>query len=343
MITSINEFFFSKHYAYDSDNRFGLRIRNAKILNQLADPEKAQARFKKAMYHYALTILDKTASAITPLAITFGNLYFRQDKRLIKAEIEVDKSVGNVYVAVIKNQTVITLLLYPFDFTNKDIYDKILAHDGTELKQLRDIDMNVLSFDDRKRKNTIIDLDISDADFAKEYPAVVLKNNPDTMLTPAEKVRNAEENKNQPKAAVYSPTAIPMELKKLVPNKEYVIYDGMEILVNYPAGPKIKKIRRLVVDETGSARKFFLEFENTAKPLELKVGDRFIISPKIANEEYKQLIDAFGLEDGAEFHFMGPIVRFNFYSKAKTKTIPKLGIIIEPKSYFGNGSSGSNS
>jgi len=334
MITSINEFFFSKHYAYDSDNRFSLRIRNAVILNKLDDPQKAEYRFRKAMYHYGLNILDKTATAISPIAITFGNLYFRQGGRLIQAEIQIDKSVGNVYVALVVNQTVVTLLLYPFSFSNRDIYNKILAHDAKELKQLRDIDMNVLSFDDRKRKNTIIDLDITDIEFAKLYPAVNLKNNPDTMLTPAEKELNAEENKNQPKAAIYSPTAIPMELKKLVPNKEFVIYDGMEILVNYPEGPKKKKIRRLVIDEKGSSRKFSLEFENTLKPMELKPGDRFIISPKIANEEYKQLIDAFNLEDGAEFHFMGPIVKFNFYSKEKTKSIPKLGIIIEPRTYF---------
>ena len=43
---------------------------------------------------------------------------------------------------------------------------------------------------------------------------------------------------------IYSPISIPLELKKLVPNKEYVIYDGMEVLIQYPEGPKIKKIRK---------------------------------------------------------------------------------------------------
>jgi len=335
MITSINEFFFSKHYAFDNDNRFNLRIRNAKILNSLKNNQLAEQRFKKAMYYYALEVLDKTMIAINPIAIVFGNLYFKENAKLIQAEIEVDKSVGNLYVAIIKEQTVVTLLLYPFSYNNQDIVDKIKAHDATEVKQLRDIDLNQLNLNDRKRKNIIIDLDISDLEFNKQFPPINLKNNPvNKILTPSELKANEEDKINTPKADVYSPTAIPLEFSKLIPNKEYVIYDGMEVLIQYPDGPKVKKIRKLIIDETGSSRKFSLEFENTIKAYPLEVGKNFIISPKISNEEYRKLIDAFELEDGKQFHFQGPIAKFNFYSKQKTGSIPKLGIIIEPKMFF---------
>jgi len=335
MITSINEFFFSKHYAYDSDNRFNLRIRNAIIKNNLTKSDLAKTRFKKAMYYYALEILDKAAIAINPIAIVFGNLYFRENGKLIQAEIEVDKSVGNVYIAIIKEQTVVTLLLYPFSYNNQDIVNKIKAHDDTDIKELRDIDFTKLSFDDRKRKNIIIDLDISDAEFNKQFPPINLKNNSiNKILTPVELKANEEDKLNTPKKDVYSPTAIPLEFSKLIPNKEYVIYDGMEVLIQYPDGPKLKKIRKLIIDETGSSRKFSLEFENTMKPYPLEVGKNFIISPKISNEEYRKLIDAFELEDGKQFNFQGPITKFNFYSKQKTGSIPKLGIIIEPKMFF---------
>lgn len=336
MITSINEFFFSNHYAYDSDNRFKLRVKEAIINNQFKDQALAESRFKKAMYFYGLGVLDKLATAINPLAIVFGNLYFRENKKLVLANISGDKNSGNIYTAIIKDQTVVTLLLYPSTFSNQDIFDKIKNHDNTEVKELRDIDNNVLSLGDRKRKNIIIDLDISDTEFNAEYPAISLKNNPmKGILTPSEIMAIEDEKKNAPKAAVYSPTAIPMEFKNLVPNKEYVIYTGMEVLVNYPDGPKKKKIRSLIVDEKGASRKFSLEFENTAKPMPLELGTTFIISPKIANEEYRKLIDAFNLEDGTQVNFIGPITKFNFYKKGKGNSDrDKLGVIIDPRTYF---------
>lgn len=335
MITSINEFFFSKHYAYDKDARFNLRIKNAKILNILANPILAEQRFKKAMYFYGLEMLDKMATAIGPIAIVFGNLYFRENNRLILADIEVDKSKGNLYVAIIKEQTVVTLLLYPSTYSNQDIVDKIKAHDDTDIKQLRDMDMTILSLNDRKRKNIVIDLDINDAEFNKQFPPITVKNNSlNGILSPSEIKQIEDEKLALPKESKYSPTAIPIEFSKLIPNKEYVIYPGMEVLIQYPDGPKTKVIKNLIIDEKGSSRKFALEFERTLQPYPLEVGKNFIISPKISNEEYRKLIDSFGLEEGTQFNFQGPITKFNFYSKQKTGTIPKLGIIIEPKIYF---------
>ena len=155
--------------------------------------------------------------AINPIAIAFGNLYFKENGRLILADIEVDKNSGNIYVAIIKEQTVVTLVLYPSTYSNQDIYDKLKSHDDTDIKELRDIDLNKLSLADRKRKNIIIDLDITDAEFNKLYPAVTLKNNQlSKILTPIELSKNEEDKLNTPQKDVYSPTAIPVEFSKLI-------------------------------------------------------------------------------------------------------------------------------
>lgn len=337
MITTINEFFFSKHYAYDTDNRFNLRIKNAKILNSLQNPELADIRLKKALYFYGLEMLDKLAIAIQPIAIVFGNIYFREKGRLIAANIEVDKSTGNVYTALINNQTVITLILLPINISNQEIFDKIKKHDGTEVKQLRDMDGTILSLNDKKRKTIIIDLDIDDAEFAKQYPAITLKNNSiNGILSPIEINKLEDEKKIQKtQKTIFSSTAIPKEFTALIPNKEFVIYKGMEILVPYPDGPKKKIIRDLVIDEKGASRKFSLIFENTLKPMSLEIGTNFIISPKMANDTYNKLIDAFNLTDGEELHFQGPINKFNFYKKGKGGSDrEKLGIIITPRFYL---------
>lgn len=340
MITSINEFFFSKHYLYDSDNRFNLRIKNAIILNKLEDPIKADKRLKKALYYYGLEVLDKAASKTQPMAIVFGNIYFRENKRLIPAELEVDNTVkGNVYVAIVKEQTVVTLLIMPITVSNKDIADKIYAHDGTEIKEIRDGDLNQLSFDNKKRKHIVIDLDITDSDFNNQYPTPILKNNKikpgDGGLTILD-IEDMDKAKNtKPEEQRFSLTAIPSEMKSLIPNKEFVIYAGMEILVPYPEGPKIKKIRELVVDEKGDKRQFMLIFENTLKPMPLNIGTTFIISSKMANDTYNKLIAGFGLEDGKELSFQGPITKFNFYKKGKGGSDrAKLGVIIDPRMFF---------
>lgn len=340
MYTSINEFFFSKHYMYDADNRFNLRIKNATILNDLQDLKKADKRLKKALYYYALEMLDKTSIAINPIAMVFGNIYFRENGRLQPAEIEIDNSVkGNVYVAIIKEQTVVTLLLMPITMSNGDIAKKIKDHDGTIIKQMRDMDLKELSLDDKRRKTIIIDLDITDAEFMNQYPIPTVKNNKLTNTSglntfELEEIENQKDINIKPERT-FSINAIPMNMKSLIPNKEFVIYEGMEIFVPYPDGPKKKKIRRLIVDETGQSRKFAIEFENTLKPMELNIGTTFIISPKMSNDVYKKLLDGFELEDGSELDFQGPITKFNYYKKGKGgSTVEKLGVIIDPKSYF---------
>jgi uncharacterized lipoprotein YehR (DUF1307 family) len=338
MYRSINEFFFSKHYMYDANNRFNLRIKNAKILNSFQDPIKADLRLKKALYYYALELLDKSSIAIQPIAIAFGNIYFRENSRLQAAEIEIDNIVkGNVYVAVIKEQTVVTLLLMPLTISNEDIAKKIYDHDGTTIKQLRDMDFKELSFNDKKRKTIVIDLDMSDVDFMNLYPVVTLKNNKITTASGLSKIELDEitNKKEVKKERTFSINAIPQEFKALVPNKEFVIYEGMEIYVPYPDGPKKKKIRKLIIDETGTSRKFSLEFENTLKPMILDLNTTFIISPKMSNDVYKKLLIGFNLDENTELDFQGPITKFNFYKLGKGGSkVNKLGVIIDPKMYF---------
>lgn len=339
LITSINEFIFSNHYAYDKDNRFDLRIRKSKLVNtDINNISLAETRFKKVMFYYGLEIMDKlNISAIDqPLGIVFGNIYFRENKKLIQAKISIeDKLVGNVYVAIIKNSTIVTVLLLPFGVDNKEIADKALKHDGTVLKNIFDINGNKLSFDDKKKNNVIIDLDINDEEFLSIYPPININNKQyGKLLTDSEKQQINADLLKLPQKETYSPIVIPQDLKKFVPEKEFVIYKGKKILVPYPDGPKEKIIRDLVIDETGSTRKYSLIFENTLKPFVLDKDIYFIISPVLNNDEYKQLLNAFDLPDGKQFNFQGKITKFNFYSKEKTKSIPKLGIIINPSMFF---------
>ncbi len=337
MITSINEFFFSNHYAYDGDNRFKTRIKEAKIINKLDNIELAENRLKRALYYIGLEILDKQVNKINNIGVVFGNIYFRQNSKIIPAEIEIDKNrVGNVYVVIISNNTVVTLKLFPLTSTNQIISDDIKNETDNPI-QLYDYNGNKLSLEDKKRPIIYIDLDISDDEFNKTYPKPILKNNkPNGIFTTYEiEDMNKEISTRVEKKDKFVPTIITSEMSKLVPNKEFVIYKGMEILVSYPDGPKKKIIRDLVVDEKGASRKFSLVFENTLKPMELNIGTTFIISPKMENDVYLQLLDGFNLEPGSELHFQGPITKFNFYKIGKGGSDrDKLGVIIQPRLYL---------
>lgn len=339
MITTINEFFFSDHYMYDKDNRFHQRIKNAQLVNTNIDNlEKAQTRLKRALYWYGLEKLDKLSIVENPVVVIFGNIYIREDKRLKLAEIKIESGiVGNVYCAIIKDKTVVTITLLPATYTNKEILDKAIAHDDSNFRSVYSIETGKLELSDKKRNNIIIDLDISDDEFFNQFPAPILKNNRynSSIISEIDMIEiEKEKKKREEKKTERSLIIIPDEYKQLVPLKEYVIYDGMKILVNYPIGVKEKTIRKLVIDETGDSRKFSLEFENTLKPLELNIDDNFIITPKLQNDELMALYKVFDLEPGEPISFQGKIQKFNFYSKQKTGTIPKLGIIIKPTMYF---------
>jgi hypothetical protein len=342
MITTINEFLFTNHYLYDTDARFIQRVKNAEILNSFTNPELAKERFKKAMYYHGLETLDKLATPHSPVGIVFGNIFFRENGKIQKAQIQLPEGrVGNVYVAIIKDNEVITIILLPDNVTNQEIKDKIEAHDNVQIKKLYDISKNELELNNSKRKPIIIDLDIDDKEFSKLFPAPILKNNSYKKgsggLTDAEVIKIEDEIKSQKTdKIIMSPTIIPQHLlTSEISEKEFVISDGSTILVPYPNGEiKEKTIRTLIIDETGDKRTFSLEFEKTAKVMDLKIGDTFIISPKMKTEHLIKLFDYFNLPHDSELNFMGKITKFNFYSKEKTGTIPKLGVIIKPTKFF---------
>ena len=341
MVTSILEFFFSNHYLYDSNNRFNLRIKNAVILNKLENMELADKRLKKALFYYGLEVLDKTSIALQPIAFVFGNIYFKQQGRLIPAELQIDNEIkGNVYVAIIKDQTVVTLKLLPLSISNEEIVADVQKHDATELKALYDMDNKVLNLNDKKRKTITIDLDMSDSEFLSVYPAPVLKNNQYQLNGSG--VSNADMDWiNKDKQATTdikniktSYQVIPENLKQFVPEKEFVLSEGQTIWVPYPDGPKQKKIKKIIRDEKGATHKYFLEFESTLKPFELNKGTMFIISPELKTENFRKLYTAFDLEFGTPLNFQGPIERLSYYSKEKTKSVHKLGVIINPRNFF---------
>lgn len=339
MITTILEFIFTGHYLYDADNSFNKRIKNAKILNKLSNIELADRRLKKALFYYGLEMLDKMDIAQQPVGIVFGNLFFREAGRITPAELKLENGLkGNVYVAIVKNHEVVTLILMPLQSTNGEIAEKIKNHDGVELKALYDMDTKILGYSDSKRKSIVIDLDMADAEFDKIYRAPVLKNNQYQLngsgVSNSDMVWINKEKDLKPEKIEFSLKAISPDIKSLIKEKEFVIYDGMTIFVPYPDGPKQKKIKKLIFDKTGSTVKYILEFENTMKPLELTRDMTFIISPKMQTDEYKRMYQEFGLEFGTPLNFQGPIVRFNPYSKEKTGNIIKLGIIINPRNYF---------
>lgn len=341
MVTSILEFFFSNHYLYDSNNRFNLRIKNAIILNKLENMELADKRLKKALFYYGLEVLDKTSIQLQPIGFVFGNIYFKEKGRLIPAEIQVDNErKGNVYVAVIDNQNVVTLVLVPITFSNEDIVNQIEKHDGKTLKALYDMDNKVLSLNDKKRKTITIDLDMSDSEFLSVYPAPVLKNNPyqqngsGVSNSDMEWINKDKKELTDIKNTKTSYQVIPENLKQFVPEKEFVLSEGQTIWVTYPDGPKQKKIKKIIRDEKGATHKYFLEFEATLKPFELNKGTMFIISPELKTENFRKLYTAFDLEFGTPLNFQGPIERLSYYSKEKTKSVHKLGVIINPRNFF---------
>jgi hypothetical protein len=333
MVTSILEFFFSNHYLYDADNRFNTRIKNAVVLNNLKNQSLADTRLKKALFHFGLGVLDKMSIAQQPIAMVFGNIYFREDGRLIPAEIQIDSNrKGNVYVAIINDQTVITLKLFPMTISNAEIAEDIEKHDGTVVKSMYDMDNKLLSLTDKKRKTIVIDLDITDAEFMTLYPAPILKNNPyqngSGGVSQADMIWIEKEKNSNPEKTVLTGHALTADMKAIVQEKEWVINKGSTILVRYPDGIKPKTIDEIIIDDKSSPRKFILRFKNTAKLYPLNIDSNFISSPKQQTDTYNKLIDAFDLDPKADFNFEGPIKRFMDY----TKRNGSIGIVIEPKS-----------
>lgn len=346
MITSLLEFYFSKHYFYDSDNRYKLRIKDAIIKNELNDMSKAKLRFNQVMTYLGLEKLDNLSTNGTNVAIILGNIYFKENNKIVKADIEVDKNAGNVYVVIIKDETVVTILLLPDFLSNKDILDKCnndpSSNKGDKLEKIIDIKGNNLDLNSKKRDNIIIDLDEEYSEFSLKWPIAQLKNNPWSKsafskieLDDIERKNIERKNKENDNKELFSPTIIPDDLKSSIPNKEFVIYQGKKILVNINGEIKFKTIRKLIVNEKSNIRTFSLEFENTLKPFDLKKDSIFIINPEMKNDEYIKLLNAFKLEEGNDLAFIGPIQSFNYYKKGKGGSeFDKIGIIISPRQFL---------
>jgi hypothetical protein len=341
MITSLNEFHFSRHYLYDSDNRFTLRIKHAKIVNRLTKPELAQERFKRAMYYLALEKLDKLSFKEKTVGVVFGNIYFRSEKRLVPAEVQIDNNrVGNVYVVIVKDDEVVTIKLLPLKVTNQEIFDNI-TRDGANINTLIGIkNATVLDLNGSKRDAIVVDLDVTDAEFNKEYPIPVLKTNKTSGLSADDLAlldrgnKEREEERSKVFSASYIPSEIMTQVGDLI--KETVIAEGDTIFVPYPDGPKQKTIRKIHTVQKKGKRAFELEFNNTLTRLPLDPGVQYISTPKTKNEKYYRLLDLFKLDDDANINFQGKIVSVTYYSPEKAGRNGKmgLGVLIDPRSYF---------
>ncbi len=339
MITSLLEFYFTKHYFYDNDNRFKLRVKDVKILNTLTNTDQALPRFRQALSYLALEKLDVLSTEPGGFIVMIGAIYFRDGGRLQPAQLEADKSDGNVYIAVVNDNQVITTFLVQSFMTNRDIIEKCNKDSkNVKVEKMINLEGKELPLDSKQRPIVTIDLDSDFAEFSKEFPVARLKNNvwSDTAFTKIEldniERLNKERIKKDAESGSMSPMAIPANLKPFIPDKEFVISEGSQILVKYPDGIKSKTISKLIVNATGDKKKFTLEFKNTAKPMELVDGMPFIISPKMENDVYDKLIAGFGLESGTGLSFLGPIVKFNFYKKGKGGSDrDKVGVIISPR------------
>lgn len=337
MITSILEFRFSDHYFNDTDNRFKLRVKDVVIMNDLQNKEKATSRFRQVMYKTLLTQLDKmeTLNAVhVNYGLVIGEVVFIENKQIIPAILKADNNTGNLYVAVIKNNTVVTLLLLNNKISNEDLLKQLNAHnvrtESTEItviKNLNGIEMPL----NAPRPKIAVNLDMTDAEFYDKFPAPLLSNNRYSANGFSEKefatndimVKTSLQDK-----VVMSGHAISADMKQYVPEKEWSIKPGTKVLVRYPDSIKEKIVDEIIVDGTGNSRKYSLRFKNTAAIYPLNVNSSFIISPTTHSETYAKLRAAFDLNPDAVLNFEGPIKRFMDYMKKHGS----LGIVIDPKS-----------
>jgi hypothetical protein len=72
--------------------------------------------------------------------------------------------------------------------------------------------------------------------------------------------------------------------------------------------------------------------------MKLDIGTQFIITPNFNNDALDKLVKSFNLESENDLSFQGPITKFSYYSKAKTKSIEKLGIFINSRLFLNTGS-----
>lgn len=335
MITSINEMLFSKHYVNDGERTRFNRIRNIQIATVLDNQDLGYARLKSALFNLALFKLDEINNG-NYVVYVIPKITFIEAGKTKVATLKGDGGVGNSFVFICEGGTVLTAYL---SRTNnyQDILEKSKAHtnkDLTAVYSLLDGHMYNKEIDDA----TIINLDINDIEFLKQYkPFNSLKNNNlKSILTPVEisKLQRDYDDyeRNKPAEVTMSGGFIVHNMGDAkVDNKEYVIgTPGEEIYMYVNGEPKIKTVRRVFRDEKSKPMKVFVEFERTLNPVELKEDMQFIIKPKVDNEETIRLKEQFGIESGKDVYFSGKVVKTTYYLKSKTKTVDKVGVIIKP-------------
>lgn len=347
MITSILEFYFSNHYLYDKDNRFTKRVKNVKILNKLKDIEAANARLKRVLYYLALDRLDARTSSVNNAAVVFGDISFKENGNVFNAKLETeDGYVGNTYVAIVTKNLVITIKIYEENTSNIEILkdaDKS-SQNGIE-KLISLLGGTELELSSNNRDSIIIDLDESFSSFAKKWPVPNIKNNPysneigglsyDDIDWISAKGRELADAFSPAVSMTHMTDLEMLEIKAKGLIKECVIGEGDRIWVSYPNGPKektIKSIKRVEVNNIA----YEIEFENTAKKVTIQEGSDWIITPKSKNDKYAQLLMLFDIKNDTDLSFKGKIRSITYYKAGKSSagSKHKLGILIDPRSYF---------
>lgn len=335
MITSINEMLFSKHYVNDgSKTRFN-RIREIQIVTTLDNLDLGYARLKSALYNLALSKLDEINNQ-NYVVYVIPKITFIENGKNKVATLKGDAGVGNSFVFICEGGKVLTAYLSRSNNYN-DILEQSKAHTNKDLNGIYSL-LDGHIYNKEIDDNTIINLDINDIEFNKQYPpfTALKNNNIKNILTQPElsKLENDLHNyeKNKPADVIMSGGFIVHNMgDATVDNKEFVVgTPGEEIYMYVNGEPKIKTIRRVYRDEKSKPMKVFIEFERTAQPTELKEGMQFIIKPKVDNEETIKLKEQFGIDLNKEVYFSGKIVKTTYYLKSKTKTVDKVGVIIKP-------------
>lgn len=342
MITSILEFKFSDHYFYDNDNRFKIRVKDAKILNIFPDMALAYSRFKRVMYDILLNKLDTMRIDNLSVGLIVGEIVFVYGGKIVPAEIQIDNGkTGNVYVVPVSDNKITTLLLFKNSTTNVEILKQLDEHNKREKRpQINklvsitgvDIDMNAST-----RTKIVINLDLSDSVFyAKHRAPAFAQNLPSKYgFTELEAKKMTDDDKARATDdIVMSGTIIPDEFKKQIPEKEWGVGPGTQVWIKYPDGLKLKEIEELLIDETSNSRKYSLRFKNTQKIYPLSIGGNFIITPEQQTDTYMRLVKTFDIKLGHVFSFDGPILRFMYYPKNTKRPVTKVGIVIAPKQFY---------
>lgn len=328
MITNILEFKFSDHYNSSPDNRLALRVINAQLVS---DPSAStKLRFLRAVLSVLIGDLDKIqlASNIKSCLIVVP-LYLKRAGKISPLEFSADSRVGSMYTVIVSNDRVVTILINKVSDSNEEIIKKAEQHSGEQIDQLYSWQFKPLQKEGKNRTSLVIDLDQSENEFLKSWPAVKLVNNSwNEALTSLEKDYLTK--------TVFSPQFTQtsdewiMQVKDLI--KEWTFTEGDEILVPYPDGPKLKKVRKIIQDTKGDKTKWLIEFEKTLKPFYLTAGTQFIISPKIKKDKYYKMLAVFGLSDQNQIFFQGPIKSVSAYKGSRFNDGKlRLGIIIEPR------------